>query len=54
MSRISEDGEVMMVVDVRGLAHIALFVRDMDRSIRFYTDVLSFTQQYYQDRQEMK
>lgn len=38
---------------VRGLAHLSLFVSDIERSLAFYTKVLGFTKTYYQDRADI-
>ena len=43
-----------MAVNVKGLAHIALYVADIEKSVGFYADVLGFSRTYYEDRDVMK
>ncbi len=38
---------------ILGLAHLSLFVSDLERSLAFYTDVLGFRKTYYQDREDI-
>lgn len=38
---------------ILGLAHLSLFVSDLERSVAFYTDILGFRKTYYQDREDI-
>ena len=39
---------------VKGLAHISLYVRDIEASVRFYTRILGFETRYRENRKDME